>query len=56
MATVLGADMLTIKEPPVIVVPGCEYGKNSGFEGHEFSKPLLFVKWETTTTLYILLL
>ena len=36
MATVLGADMLTIKEPPVIVVPGCEYGKNSGFEGHEF--------------------
>lgn len=36
MATVLGADMLTIIEEPVFVVPGCEYGKDSGFEGHEF--------------------
>ena len=36
MATVLDSDMLTIIEAPVIVVPGCEYGKGSGFEGHEF--------------------
>lgn len=26
MATVLGADMLTIREAPVFVAPGCEYG------------------------------
>lgn len=36
MATVLGADMLTILEAPVIVAPGCEYSADSGFEGHEF--------------------
>ncbi len=36
MATVLGADMLTIMEAPVFIVPGCEYSKDSGFEGHEF--------------------
>lgn len=36
MATVLGPDMLTIKEAPVFIVPGCEYGKGSSFEGHEF--------------------
>lgn len=36
MATVLGSDMLTIVEAPVIVAPGCEYSANSGFEGHEF--------------------
>lgn len=36
MATVLGADMLTIEEEPVIAAPGCEYGKGSSFEGHEF--------------------
>lgn len=34
--TVLGADMLTIEEPPVTVIPGCEYGEGTGFEGHEF--------------------
>lgn len=36
MATVLGADMLTIREAPVFVAPGCEYGVGTGFEGHEF--------------------
>lgn len=36
MVTVLDTDMLTIKEAPTVVVPGCEYSKNSGFEGHEF--------------------
>lgn len=36
MATVLGEDMLTIIEAPVFVAPGCEYGRGTGFEGHEF--------------------
>lgn len=36
MATVLGNDMLTIKEEPVIIVPGCEYSEGTGFEGHGF--------------------
>lgn len=36
MATVLGADMLTIREAPVFVAPSCEYGAGTGFEGHEF--------------------
>lgn len=36
MVTVLGADMLTVKKAPDFVVPGCEYSKDSGFEGHEY--------------------
>lgn len=36
MATVLGPDMLTIKEAPVFIAPGCEYGKGTTFENHEF--------------------
>lgn len=36
MATVLEADMLTIVEAPVIVLPSQPYSKGSGFEGHEF--------------------
>ncbi len=36
MASVLGADMLTIIEEPVIVVPGCEYSENTKFQGHAF--------------------
>lgn len=36
MVTVLGPDMLTIEEDPKLVVPGCEYGKGTGFEGHEY--------------------
>ncbi len=36
MATVLGPDMLTIIEDPVIIVPSEPYSKGSGYEGHEF--------------------
>lgn len=36
MATVIGTDMLTIKEEPVIIVPSEPFGKGTGFEGHEF--------------------
>ena len=36
MLTVLGPDMLTIKEKPVIVAPGCEYSEGTGFEGHAY--------------------
>lgn len=36
MGMVLDADMLTVTEEPVFVVPSHPYGKGSGFEGHEF--------------------
>ncbi len=36
MCTTLGADMLTIVEESVFVVPGCEYSEGTGFEGHAF--------------------
>lgn len=36
MATVLGADMLTVLEAPVFIVPGCEYSKGTSFENHAF--------------------
>ena len=36
MATVLGADMLTVEEPPVFVAPGEAYSKGTDFEGHAF--------------------
>lgn len=36
MATVLGADMLTIEQPPVIIVPGQEHSAGSGYEGHAY--------------------
>ncbi|MFU0827335.1 MAG: Xylosidase/arabinosidase [Lachnoclostridium sp.] len=36
MATVLGPDMVTIIEDPVIIAPSEPYSKGSGFEGHEF--------------------
>lgn len=36
MATVLGKDMLTVTRAPAIIVPGCEYSKGTGFEGHAF--------------------
>lgn len=36
MVTVLGPDMMTITEETKIIVPGCEYSKGSGFEGHDF--------------------
>ncbi len=35
-ATVLGPDMLTIVENPVIVVPGCEYSQGTAFEHHAY--------------------
>jgi arabinoxylan arabinofuranohydrolase len=36
MATVLGPDMLSIVEEPVIISPSEPYSAGSGFEGHEF--------------------
>ncbi len=45
---VLGADMLTILENPVLVVPGCEYGQGSSFEGHEFFEASSIRKVEDT--------
>jgi hypothetical protein len=36
IATVLGADMLTVIEESVVVVPSGYCGKNTPFEGHEF--------------------
>ena len=36
MCTVLGPDMLTVKEAPRFVAPGVMYSEGSGFEGHEF--------------------
>lgn len=36
MATVIGPDMLTIVEEPVIIAPSQPYSKGSGYEGHEF--------------------
>ena len=36
MLTVLGPDMLTIKEEPKFIAPGCEYSAGTGFEGHAY--------------------
>ena len=36
MLTVLGPDMLTIREDPVIVAPGVCYSKGTGFEDHAY--------------------
>ncbi len=36
MYTVLGKDMLTVVKAPEIVVPGAQYSKGTGFEGHAF--------------------
>ncbi len=36
MVTVLDADMLTVLQKPEIVVPGYEYSKGTGYEGHAF--------------------
>lgn len=48
MATVLGFDMLTIIEEPVIVVPSEPYSKGSGFEGFEFFEAPSIRKIEDT--------
>ena len=53
MATVLGADMLTIVESPVIVAPGCEYEEGTGFEGHAFFEaPSIRKKGDTYYFIY----
>lgn len=36
MATVLGPDMITVIEEPVIVLPSEPYSAGTGFEGHEY--------------------
>ena len=36
MCTVLGPDMVTVEEAPVICAPGCEYEEGTGFEGHAY--------------------
>lgn len=36
MVTVLEGDMLTVSEPPRIIVPGCEYSEGTEYEGHAF--------------------
>ncbi|MBO4837555.1 MAG: family 43 glycosylhydrolase [Clostridia bacterium] len=36
MCTVLGPDMVTVAEDPVICAPGCEYEAGTGFEGHAY--------------------
>ncbi len=48
MATVLEKDMLTIKKAPVIVAPGCEYSKGTGYEGHAFFEAPSIRKHENT--------
>ena len=48
MGTVLEADMLTIKEPPVIIVPGNCYGKGTSFEGHEYFEAASIRKTDDT--------
>ncbi len=53
MATVLDADMLTIKEAPVIVAPGCEYSADTGFETHAFFEaPSIRKKGDTYYFIY----
>lgn len=36
MAAVLDADMLTVREAPVIIAPSKPYSAGSGYEGHEY--------------------
>jgi len=48
MATVLGADMLTILEKPVIIAPSEPYSQGSGFEGHEFFEAPSIRKYKDT--------
>ena len=36
MCTVLGADMITIEQPPVFIAPCSTNSEGTGFEGHEF--------------------
>ena len=36
MLTVLGPDMLTVREDPAVIVPGCEYSRGTEYEGHAY--------------------
>ena len=47
-AAVLGSDMLTIIEEPVLVVPGNCYGKGTSFEGHEYFEAASIRKYNDT--------
>jgi beta-xylosidase len=51
MATVFGADMLTIIEDPVFIAPSQPFSKGSSFEGHEFFEaPSIRKKARPTTS------
>lgn len=53
MATVLGQDMLTVVEEPVIVAPSEPYSQGTGFEGHEFYEaPSIRKKGDTYYFIY----
>ncbi|MGD7045661.1 family 43 glycosylhydrolase [Jeotgalibacillus proteolyticus] len=53
MATVLGADMLTIVEEPVFIAPSEPYSKGSSFEVHEFFEaPSMRKKGDTYYFIY----
>ena len=53
MGTVLGPDMLTIKEGPVNIAPSQPYSKGSSFEGHEFFEaPSIRKKGDTYYFIY----
>lgn len=53
MLTVLGPDMITIREAPRFVVPGVEYEEGSGFEGHAFFEaPSIRKKGDTYYFIY----
>lgn len=53
MATVLGPDMLTVIEEPVIIVPSEPYSEGTGFEGHEFFEaPSIRKKGDTYYFIY----
>ncbi len=43
---VLNKDMLTVKEAPVTVIPGCEYSAGTDFEGHAFFEASSIRKFE----------
>ena len=48
MSTILGPDMITIEKETTVVVPGCEYGAGTEFEGHEFFEAPSIRKIEDT--------
>ena len=53
MMTVLGPDMLTVVEDPVIVLPSEPYSKGTGFEGHEyFEAPSIRKRGDTYYLIY----